>query len=100
MTAMTPLSAQTYPCPIARVKGNQPPPAKCEADACILWRWLPLDAAAPAFKEAVSAQMKALGGGAGHHKAAVAWVMENREALGLPTKPTHGFCGLGGQVLA
>jgi hypothetical protein len=30
------------------------------------------------------------------HKEAVAFVMANREALGLPTKPTHGFCGLGG----
>ena len=28
-------------------------------------------------------------------KEATAWVMENREALGIPTVPTHGYCGLG-----
>ena len=48
----------------------------------------------------MSARVKELGGSPVYHKQAVAYVMENRESLGLPSKPTHGFCGLGGRVIA
>lgn len=87
----------TWPCPVARLWGEGTVNPNCRADACPVWRWVPLDARAPAFQAAVKDRMKELGGKPGHHGLAVAWVMENREALGLPTKPTHGFCGLGGK---
>lgn len=90
--------ARALICPIARVKGHKEPPARCEGGACMLWRWVPLTA--HTIKPHVQARIKELGGSAVHHKAAVAWVMENREALGIPTKPTHGYCGLGGPSYA
>jgi hypothetical protein len=94
---LTEEEARAFPCPIARIKGQEPIPARCEASACILWRWQPLDAAL--LIPHVKARRKEIGPYV-EHKEAVAWVMENREKLGIPTKPTHGFCGLGGQVLA
>ena len=86
-----------WPCPLSRLWGEDTVNPRCRGDACPLWRWVPLDANDPAFKAAVGAKMKELGGGPGYHKQAVAYVMENRAALGLPERPTDGFCGMGGR---
>lgn len=80
-----------WPCPMGLTFAKRH--ENCIADACPLWRWVPLSAMAPDFTAAVKAKVE---GDALKHKEAVAFVMANREALGLPTKPTHGFCGLGG----
>ena len=101
MTAVTPNDAKGWNCPLARtwadVKGNSVNPC-CRADACPVWRWVPLSANDPRFKEAVSARMADQE--AKSHKTAVQWVMEHRADLGLPTSPTHGYCGLGAEPRA
>lgn len=93
----TPAQArETWPCPLARTfaekKGHN-----CMADHCPIWRWIPLSANDPAFKEAVSAEMKVIADERGKkpgpifHKEAVARVMRQKDMT-----PTHGYCGLGG----
>ena len=66
----------------------------CNAEKCAAWRWLPLSASDPEF---VAAIKKAMPDHKNNHKAAVKYVMDNREELGLPTIPTHGYCGLAGK---
>ena len=90
----------SWQCPVARLWASDVVHARCKGDACPLWRWEPLNADDPVFKAAVAAKIKELGGSPGYHKQAVAHVMANREALGLPVRPTQGFCGLGGRVAA
>ena len=90
----------SWQCPVSRLWASEVVQPRCRGDACPLWRWEPLSADDPKFKAAVSARVKELGGSPVYHKQAVAYVMENRESLGLPSKPTHGFCGLGGRVIA
>lgn len=86
-----------WDCPFSRLWGQEKVDRHCRGDTCPMWRWVPLSADAPEFKAAVAQKLKDLGGGPVNHKPAVAWVMENREALGLPAKPTHGYCGAGGK---
>lgn len=78
-------------CPLARTFADNPANPHCRGSSCPVWRWepLPADLLAPHVK-------KAMDGNALKHKEAVAWVMERREELGIPTEPTHGRCGLGG----
>lgn len=97
MTIHTPSDAATLLCPLARTFAASPAVKGCQGPSCALWRWAPLssDLLTP-FVQARIANQKERGEPSGH-KEAVAWVMENREALGIPTKPTHGFCGMGGQ---
>lgn len=97
MIAPSETARTSWPCPFARLWGDDKVDRHCRGDACPMWRWVPLNADDPAFKAAISKKMKDLGGSPVHHKAAVAWVMENRETLGLPTMPTHGYCGAGGK---
>lgn len=89
----TPSEAAAWPCPKARSFAQ--PQTHCRGPGCPIWRWQPLDAAI--LKPHITAEMKANGG---DHKKATATVAANREALGLPTKPTHGYCGAGGEVRA
>lgn len=103
MTAITPADArESFPCPVARTFATKIGP-NCDAESCIAWRWVPLSADNPALKAAISKaahDMAAEAGKAGsavmYHQKAVRHVMDNRADLGLPTKPTHGFCGLAG----
>lgn len=95
--ATTETAVSSWPCPIARLWGQKDVNPHCRAEGCPAWRWMPLSADDADFKAAVVAKMQDMGGGVGTHGKAVKHVMDNREALGLPTKPTHGFCGLGGR---
>lgn len=100
MIAPPDVARAEWPCPVARLWGSQTVNPRCRGDACPVWRWQPLLASDPAFKRAI--QQTIAGehheGKAIPHATAVKWVMANREALGLPTVPTHGRCGLGGEV--
>lgn len=98
---MTPAEASAFKCPVARTFSEKAS-HNCEGPTCILWRWIPLSADDPAFKAAVKAEMQALSDlsgsySAGHHRKAVANVMADRKAHGLPDAPTDGYCGLGGK---
>ena len=96
MTARTPEQAAEWLCPAARTFAASPAIKGCQGPSCAAWRWeeLPASILTP-FVQARIANQKERGEPAGH-KEAVAWVMENREPLGIPTEPTHGFCGMGG----
>ena len=106
----TPTDAAKWPCPVSRTFAE--PRAKCRGPECPWWRWQPLDVTSdPRWAQAVAAAVTILNDkreadgkerlSAGlMHNPAVKHVMENREALGLPTKPTHGYCGGGGEVKA
>lgn len=93
MTARTPEQAAELLCPLARIFAEQRGQRGCLGPVCAVWRWQPLSV--DLLKPHIAARMADQGGK--DHKAATAWVMKNREALGIPTAPTHGFCGLGGQ---
>ncbi|WP_120636058.1 hypothetical protein [Ruegeria sp. EL01] len=99
---------ETFACPLARTFDKKAGP-NCDADKCIMWRWLPLPASDPRFlgaikrEEAMLAQEKAKETGDKakpqhlYHKKAVANVMNDPEAYGVPAKPELGWCGLGGK---
>lgn len=93
MTARTPESAAELLCPCARTFASPKAKEGCCGPVCAVWRWHPLPAGL--LLPHIAARLAEQGGK--DHKAATAWVMENREALGIPTAPTHGFCGMGGQ---
>jgi hypothetical protein len=97
MTTMTPESAAETLCPLARTFSLPQAQKGCHGPSCALWRWLPISADDPRFIAARAKALEELGGGGLMHKAAVAKVMANREAYGIPTKPERGFCGGGGQ---
>ena len=100
MIATPDAARETWPCPLALTFAARSTP-NCRGETCPVWRWVPLSSEHPAFVSAVKARQKEIGGNAlAAHKAAVAWVMDRREELGIPTRPTHGFCGLGGRVEA
>lgn len=86
-------------CPIARIKPGQPS-ANCSAPDCILWRWLPIMTSDPRYVAAVRTEAARQGGGIGAHMQALAAVAADPEAFGVPSKPDHGFCGLGGEPKA
>jgi hypothetical protein len=92
MTARTPQEAAEWLCPHARTFAAPKAEPHCQGPLCALWRWQELSA------DILTPHVKARRADAGDDlKSATAWVMENREALGIPTKPTHGYCGGGGQ---
>jgi len=98
MTARTLQDAKGWLCPIARTFGASPTIPHCQGPSCAAWRWQELSSSilTPHVQKAIadaSARGEKLA-----HKDAVAWVMNNREALGIPTSPTHGFCGVGGPI--
>lgn len=100
---MTPDQARQTPCPFARTFAQKVGP-NCDADACIMWRWVPLMPDDPRFMSAINREMACLaqddGKGkpsAGYHKQAVANVMRNPEGYGVPAKREVGYCGLAGK---
>jgi hypothetical protein len=97
----TPEEAKALLCPFARTFIKEGPIALadkgCKGPACALWRWEPISADDPRFVAAKARALEELGGGATRHAAAVARVIANREAYGVPTSPERGFCGAGGK---
>lgn len=99
---LTEPQARGLACPIARTFAGSPV-ATCRGSGCILWRWQPILASSPAFVSAVQAEMKraaeAAGKptGGGFHKQAVATVMADKAAHGVPDRSEYGWCGLGGK---
>lgn len=94
MNTFTKEQAGEFKCPLARtfIRGTVSlSDAGCIGPTCACWRWMPLpaDLLMPHVK-------KAMEGNALKHKEAVSWVMDHREELGIPTAPTHGYCGVGG----
>ena len=97
MTAMTPTEAAEALCPFARTFGLPQAQKGCHGPACALWRWEPIMADHPAFVAAKAKVIAEMGGKQTAHAAAVAKIMADREAYGVPTSPERGFCGAGGQ---
>lgn len=80
-------------CPFARTFAVKEAYPYCRGPECALWRWETITTSHPAWKAAMQAKIAETGEKAPFPKAA-AWVVENKEALGLV--PTKGFCGAGG----
>ena len=71
----------------------------CSGIDCAAWRVLPLMVDAK-FVAAVSEVMKRTNPKTGKnipHATAAKYVADNRAEFGLPTTPTHGYCGLAGK---
>lgn len=97
MSVYTTQEAGLRLCPNSNQFGTRMMQAECRGETCMAWRWVdqPASILAPHVQKAIA---DALSDGLKlSHKEAVAWVMENRETLGIPTGPTHGYCGLGGK---
>lgn len=99
----TPKEAIEMLCPLSRSFGDTTH-AGCRGGSCAVWRWAPHDAKDPRFVAAVSEESERLSreDEKGRkppvfHKTAVANVMADRAAHGLPTAPERGWCGLGGE---
>ena len=90
---VTPEEARALLCPLARTFGTKDAVPHCRGPVCAVWRWHPIPASV--LTTHVKARMAETGAKGANTKEATAWVMENREALGIPTVPTHGYCGLG-----
>jgi len=97
MTAMLPSEAAETLCPFSRTFGITPAQKGCHGPDCALWRWVPITTDHPAFVAAKAQVMAEMGGKPIAHAAAVAKIMADRAAYGIPTKPERGFCGGGGQ---
>lgn len=98
MTNRTPEHAAELLCPFARTFASPKAIPNCQGPVCALWKWAPLSADIMTKAiQARAAQVEAETGKKAQHKELVAWVMDNREALGIPTKPTHGYCGPRGE---
>ena len=92
MSYFTPDEAQHKVCPIDGASATAT--VSCYSVDCMMWRWRPLQASDPAYLAAVKAAQKE------HGKDAAKYVNEHLAELGLPTEPTHGFCGLAGEPKA
>ena len=104
MTYRTPKEAKAFTCPIARVSGDDPVIAECQAEACMLWRWKLMSAMDPRFMGAVQREMVILQGenpkavSANLHKEAVRRVAADPQAYTFPDVAVDkGYCGLGGR---
>lgn len=90
----TPDEAREWLCPLARTFGTKEADAHCRGPVCAAWKWIPLSS--EILTPHIKKRMAETGAKNIETNAATAWVMENREALGIPTEPTHGRCGLSG----
>lgn len=90
---LTPTDAKSKQCPLARTFGAKEVDPKCRADDCVLWRWHPLQMDA-AHRQAIQTRMSDT---SESQQKATKHVLENPGQFGLPTSPTHGYCGLGGK---
>ena len=91
---MTPETASQALCPFARTFASSKSQEGCRGPSCALWRWVPIPANDPRIIGAIA---KLMDGNALKHKEAVATVMKDRVAHGIPTGPEVGYCGAGGQ---
>lgn len=94
MTYRTPEQAAEWLCPFARTFAATKATPHCQGPSCALWQWVPLSSAVlTQHVQARMAEIEAETGKKPSHKDAVAWVTDRREQLGIPTQPTHGYCG-------
>lgn len=99
---LRPEDAIKRPCPFARTFSEKHG-GNCEADDCLMWRWLAPPASDPAFQSAIKREMACIAqergakNAAGFHKQAVKNVMRDPEAYGVDLKPKRGWCGLAGK---
>lgn len=103
MTYRTVEDSKKMICPIARITGNEPTKAKCQGDACMLWRWRGMSAMDPRFLGAITRETEALKAenpkkpAGSLHKEAVKRVTKDPVAYTFPDPEIDiGFCGLGG----
>lgn len=68
----------------------------CIASACMAWRYRP-HPADEQWIEAVRKAVEELGDKSPNGQKAAKHVSQNRAKYGLPTTPTHGWCGLAGR---
>lgn len=80
-------------CPFARTFAEAKAQPYCRTDACAIWRHETIASDHPLLKAAIGDKMREIGKGPGGHKDAVAFVMENRDALGIPRVTGRGQCG-------
>lgn len=66
--------------------------AACLGSGCMGWRWQPLMANG-AWIAAVQQAAKDISDESSNRAKAAKHVNENRAQYGLPTAPTHGYCG-------
>ena len=104
MTYRTTEEAIGFTCPIARISGDDPVIAQCQAQDCILWRWRPMSAMDPRYMGAVQRELAILQGEnpkavvANMHKEAVRRVKADPQAYTFPDFSVDmGYCGLGGK---
>lgn len=84
----------TMLCPFARTFGVKEAQPYCRGQECALWRWQKVTTAHPMWLPAVRKRADETGEKAPFPKA-VRWVTDNLAELGI--KPTHGYCGAGGE---
>ena len=72
-------------------------PRECQTVTCMAFRLLPFNMKEPGFIEAVQEHAKATGDKSNGFANSVKYVHENRAEFGLPTQPTHGYCGESGK---
>lgn len=90
---LTPEEAAETLCPLARTFALPQATKGCHGPSCACWRWEKITTDHPAWKDAMRAKAAELGEKVPFPKSA-AWVVENKDAIGLI--PSRGFCGLGG----
>lgn len=72
--------------------------AHCHGSSCAFWRWRPLMANDPGYKDAVAAATR-LPKHELEGEVPAAFVNKNRAKFGLPEEPFIGYCGAGGEPM-
>ncbi len=105
MTLRTVAQARACHCPIARVRGEEKPPAKCVGPDCILWRYAPILADDPRVLSAITREVTLMKGEVKPdekqpadetlRKKAVAKIAANPDGYIIRDEKDRGWCGLG-----
>ena len=106
MTLRTVTEAKALHCPIARIRGEDKPPARCIGPTCMLWRYAPLLMDDPRVQSAIVREVGFLRNETkgdekppadlALHKRAVARVNAAPDRYVIRDETDKGFCGIGG----